>query len=161
MCSDFSRSRLRSGNCRRTKAFGSRGLGALRALPRRRSSTRYIGLGFRKRPGLSSRISFRDCCRPVKLPRQGNAHLNLEAHRPGLDPAVTRTATLDRRAGPHPLPRGLTSPSIPLVGLTQGLHSDQISAILRQKCCTLRYSQGQFRQTPRYPSASKPLTSNP
>ena len=32
-----------------------------------------------------------------------------ETHPPGPDPAVAGTATLDRRAGPHPLSRSLTT----------------------------------------------------
>ena len=67
-----------------------------------------LDLDFANVQSLSSRISFWDCSRQVKLPGQGHAHLDLEAHPPGPDPAVAGAATLDRRAGPHPLSRSLT-----------------------------------------------------
>src|SRR5258708_19260882 len=86
-------------------------------------------------------------------------------HRFHIDPVgqTQRLNALPRREAPVPwsLHHHGSIPSVAIdIVYVQCCAPIRVSALSAQKCRTLRYSRSPFKQTPCYPSASKPLTSN-
>src|SRR5258708_33946812 len=79
------------------------------------------------------------------------------------DRQTQRLNALPRREAPVPwsLHHHGSIPSVAIdIVYVQCCAPIRVSALSAQKCRTLRYSRCPFKQTPCYPSASKPLTSN-